>query len=167
MGGRVGPAGRAGCGCCCSQGGPVCRRLPCGCVAQWPHRACWQNCGPLSRCPARLPLQYVAVQRLRGWDARAPILCFIGPPGVVSSPSSLLRTGHLLPHSVGWSRALGLAGTACSGACLPFVSCAHLSVLALAVQTATRPPLHPSLNAAAPPPPAPPWRRARPRSRGR
>ncbi|GAB4821799.1 hypothetical protein N2152v2_008845 [Parachlorella kessleri] len=27
-------------------------------------------------------VQYVAVQRLRGWDARAPILCFIGPPGV-------------------------------------------------------------------------------------
>ena len=27
-------------------------------------------------------MQYVAVQRLRGWDARAPILCFIGPPGV-------------------------------------------------------------------------------------
>lgn len=27
-------------------------------------------------------VQYVAVRRLRGWDARAPILCFIGPPGV-------------------------------------------------------------------------------------
>jgi hypothetical protein len=27
-------------------------------------------------------VQYVAVQRLRGWDACAPILCFIGPPGV-------------------------------------------------------------------------------------
>lgn len=27
-------------------------------------------------------VQYVAVRRLKGWDARAPILCFIGPPGV-------------------------------------------------------------------------------------
>lgn len=27
-------------------------------------------------------VQYVAVRRLRGADARAPILCFVGPPGV-------------------------------------------------------------------------------------
>ena len=27
-------------------------------------------------------VQYLAVRRLRGWDASAPILCFIGPPGV-------------------------------------------------------------------------------------
>ncbi|KAL6774190.1 hypothetical protein ACKKBG_A24110 [Auxenochlorella protothecoides x Auxenochlorella symbiontica] len=27
-------------------------------------------------------VQYVAVQRLRGWDARAPVLCLVGPPGV-------------------------------------------------------------------------------------
>ena len=27
-------------------------------------------------------VQYLAVRRLRGWDANAPILCFIGPPGV-------------------------------------------------------------------------------------
>ncbi|KAI3436093.1 hypothetical protein D9Q98_002151 [Chlorella vulgaris] len=35
-------------------------------------------------------VQYVAVQRLRGWDARAPILCFIGPPGV--GKTSLARS---------------------------------------------------------------------------
>lgn len=27
-------------------------------------------------------VQYVAVQSLRGWDARAPVLCLVGPPGV-------------------------------------------------------------------------------------
>lgn len=27
-------------------------------------------------------IQYVAVQSLRGWDARAPVLCLVGPPGV-------------------------------------------------------------------------------------
>ncbi|KAH7619113.1 hypothetical protein Ndes2526B_g06066 [Nannochloris sp. 'desiccata'] len=27
-------------------------------------------------------LQFVAVQSLRGWDARAPVLCLVGPPGV-------------------------------------------------------------------------------------
>ena len=26
-------------------------------------------------------MQYLAVRRLRGPDARAPILCFVGPPG--------------------------------------------------------------------------------------
>lgn len=27
-------------------------------------------------------VQFVAVQALRGWDARAPVLCLVGPPGV-------------------------------------------------------------------------------------
>ncbi|KAK9811443.1 hypothetical protein WJX72_003978 [[Myrmecia] bisecta] len=35
-------------------------------------------------------VQYLAVRRLRGWDARAPILCFIGPPGV--GKTSLARS---------------------------------------------------------------------------
>ena len=26
-------------------------------------------------------VQYLAVRRLKGPDARAPILCFVGPPG--------------------------------------------------------------------------------------
>ncbi len=35
-------------------------------------------------------IQYLAVRRLRGWDAKAPILCFIGPPGV--GKTSLARS---------------------------------------------------------------------------
>eukprot|EP00891_Asterochloris_glomerata_P000541 jgi/Astpho2/541/e_gw1.00012.29.1_t len=35
----------------------------------------------LDRVKERI-VQYLAVRRLRGWDASAPILCFIGPPGV-------------------------------------------------------------------------------------
>lgn len=35
-------------------------------------------------------VQYVAVRRLRGADARAPILCFVGPPGV--GKTSLARS---------------------------------------------------------------------------
>ncbi len=35
-------------------------------------------------------VQYLAVRRLRGPDARAPILCFIGPPGV--GKTSLARS---------------------------------------------------------------------------
>ncbi|KAK2078187.1 hypothetical protein QBZ16_004055 [Prototheca wickerhamii] len=27
-------------------------------------------------------VEYVAVRRLRGWEARAPVLCLVGPPGV-------------------------------------------------------------------------------------
>ncbi|KFM25409.1 Lon protease 2 [Auxenochlorella protothecoides] len=40
----------------------------------------WDRCG-LDSVKARI-VQYVAVQRLRGWDARAPVLCLVGPPGV-------------------------------------------------------------------------------------
>ncbi|KAK9840022.1 hypothetical protein WJX74_002213 [Apatococcus lobatus] len=35
-------------------------------------------------------IQYLAVRRLRGWDTKAPILCFIGPPGV--GKTSLARS---------------------------------------------------------------------------
>ena len=35
-------------------------------------------------------VQYLAVRRLRGPSARAPILCFIGPPGV--GKTSLARS---------------------------------------------------------------------------
>ena len=35
-------------------------------------------------------VQYLAVRRLRGPDARAPILCFVGPPGV--GKTSLARS---------------------------------------------------------------------------
>lgn len=40
-------------------------------------------------------VQYVAVHRLKGWDTRAPILCFIGAPGV--GKTSLARSvAHVL-----------------------------------------------------------------------
>lgn len=35
-------------------------------------------------------IQFVAVQSLRGWDARAPVLCLVGPPGV--GKTSLARS---------------------------------------------------------------------------
>jgi hypothetical protein len=43
----------------------------------------------LEKVKARI-VEYVAVQRLRGFDARAPILCFVGPPGV--GKTSLARS---------------------------------------------------------------------------
>ncbi len=43
----------------------------------------------VAACPRRV-IEYLAVLRLKGPQARAPILCFIGPPGV--GKTSLARS---------------------------------------------------------------------------
>ena len=46
-------------------------------------------------------VQYLAVQRLRGAEARAPILCFVGAPGVgktsLARSVAQVRRGHWDP----------------------------------------------------------------------
>jgi ATP-dependent Lon protease len=48
-------------------------------------------------------VQYLAVRRLRGPDARAPILCFVGPPGVgkTSLARSVAEVGRRLLLALG------------------------------------------------------------------
>ena len=78
--------------CCTSLDGPFERALQAFLANEWLNVS---TMSALLQVKDRI-IQYLAVRKLKGPDARAPILCFVGPPGtgktsLASSISKVLR----------------------------------------------------------------------------